>query len=70
MFGQQEQKQIMKITTVGELRAALKPFPDDWQVIFGCEELEFHRTKARGEKLVQIEFNRIIYAEGDEIIVE
>ena len=60
----------MKTTTVGELREALKVFPDDWQVIFGCEELEFYRTKARGEKLVQIEFNQIVYSVGDKIIVE
>lgn len=60
----------MKTTTVGELREALKIFPDDWQVIFGCEELEFCRTKKRGEKLVQIEFNQTVYSVGGKIIVE
>jgi predicted secreted protein len=47
----------METTTVGELRQALKNYPDNWQVIFGCEELEFYRVKRRGEGLVQIEFN-------------
>ncbi len=44
--------------TVGELRRALEPFPDDWELTFGSGNLEFYRTKARGEKLVQIEFNQ------------
>ena len=35
------------------------------QVIFGCEELEFYRTKKRGEKLVQIEFNQSVGATED-----
>jgi hypothetical protein len=61
---------FMKKITVGELREALKIFPDDWQVIFGCAELEFYRTKARGEKLVQIEFSQTVYATGNSIIVE
>ena len=61
---------MKKATTVGELREHLKVFPDDWQVIFGCEELEFYRTKARGEKLVAIEFNHAVYADKGRIIVE
>ena len=55
----------MKITTVGELREALKGYPDDWQVIFGCEELEFYRAKTRGPTLVQIEFNQSVSATSD-----
>jgi hypothetical protein len=55
----------MKKTTVGELREALRLFPDDAQVIFGCEELEFYRTKSRGEKLVQIEFSQTVYVSDD-----
>lgn len=59
----------MKTTTVGELRQALKNYPDNWQVIFGCEELEFYRTKRRGEELVQIEFNQTVYSFNGEIII-
>ena len=60
----------MKTTTVGELREALRIFPDDWQVIFGCEELEFYRTKKRGDKLVQIEFRQTVSSDGKRIIVD
>lgn len=48
----------MRTLTIGELRKSLELYPDDWQVIFGCEDLEFYRTKQRGDKLVQIEFNQ------------
>jgi hypothetical protein len=61
----------MKTFTVGELRDALKGYPDDNQVIFGCKELEFYRTKKRGDKLVQIEFNQIVSATDDgKVVVE
>jgi len=61
----------MTTTTVGDLRRALEVFPDDWQVIFGCQELEFYRTKTRGEKLVQIEFNQTVYTNDEgRIVVE
>ncbi len=55
--------------TVGELREHLKVFPDDWEVTFGG--LEFYRTKQRGDKLVQIEFNQTVYrnAKG-KVVVE
>ncbi len=43
--------------TLGELRRHLELFPDDCEVMFGTGNLEFYRTKSRGEKLVQIEFN-------------
>ncbi len=46
--------------TVGELIDHLKVFDKDSEVIFGNEEISFYRTKYRGEKLVQIEFNEII----------
>jgi hypothetical protein len=55
----------MKKTTVKDLRDALDVYPDDWQVIFGCEELEFYRVKKRGDKLVQIEFNQTVSATSD-----
>jgi hypothetical protein len=43
---------------LGSLRAHLKPFSDDYEVIFGGGNLEFYRTKQRGDKLVQIEFSQ------------
>jgi hypothetical protein len=55
----------MNITTVGQLRRALESYPDDFQVIFGCEELEFLRTKKRGDKLVQIDFSQTVAANDD-----
>ncbi len=55
--------------TVGELRQHLACFPDDWTLDF-CG-LEFYRTKARGEKHVQIEFNQPVYlTEDGKVIVE
>ena len=55
--------------TVGELRAHLEVFPDDWTLDF-CG-LDFYRTKARGEKHVQIEFNQPVYLDANgKVIVE
>lgn len=45
--------------TVGELRDQLRSFDDDWEVSFSG--LDFYRTKARGEKLVQIEFDQPVW---------
>lgn len=47
------------IFTVGDLRKHLKIYSDDYELIFGDSDLTFYRTKTRGEKLVQIEFNKI-----------
>jgi hypothetical protein len=60
----------MNKTTIGDLRKALSLYPDDWQVIFGCEELEFSRAKKRDEGLVQIEFSQTVYAKEGEVVVE
>ena len=43
--------------TVGELRLHLKVFNDDYELYFGNGNLHFYRTKLRGDKLVQIEFD-------------
>jgi hypothetical protein len=48
-----------KRITVGDLREHLELLPDDFELIFGDEDLSFYRTKRRGPKLVQIEFNEI-----------
>ena len=42
---------------LGDLRANLELFPDDYEVTFGSGNLKFYRTKQRGDKLVQIEFS-------------
>lgn len=46
-----------KTISLGQLRAQLEVFDDDWQVFFGAGNLTFFRTKARGDKLLQIEFS-------------
>ncbi len=48
--------------TVGELKEHLAVFSDDYVVFFGpggSNELTFYRTKLRGDKLVQVEFNEL-----------
>jgi hypothetical protein len=52
--------------TIGELKERLQGWPDDYQIIFGCEELAFYRLKQRGERLVQLEFGPTIYKDGDQ----
>ncbi len=44
---------------LGRLREHLKLFPDNYEVMFGNGNLEFYRTKLRGENLVQIEFSQL-----------
>ena len=50
----------MKLHTIslGELRKHLALFSDDCEVFFGSGNLQFYRTKSRGDKLVQIEFSQ------------
>jgi hypothetical protein len=43
---------------LGDLRAHLKLFSDDFEVTFGNGNLKFCRTNRRGDKLVQIEFSQ------------
>lgn len=49
--------------TVGELIDRLAAFPRDADVIFGGSKdtLTLYRLKMRGEKLVQFEFNELVY---------
>ena len=47
-----------KTITVGQLREHLKMLPDDYDLFFGNGNLEFFRTKMRGDKLVQVEFTQ------------
>ena len=53
-------KETIQRITIGELIDHLKVFDKDSELIFGSDELTFYRTKGRGEKLVQIEFNETI----------
>jgi len=48
------------LITVGQLRDHLSGYSDDTKIFFGCEALQFYRVKARGDKLVQIEFNQTV----------
>jgi hypothetical protein len=53
--------------TVGDLRSHLKLFADDFELTFGpVDTLTFYRTKQRGDKLVNIEFNEIFTVEETE----
>lgn len=56
--------------TVRELIEELKGHDPDATVIFGDAALNFYRFKKRGDKLVQLEFNEIVYKDGKTIIVD
>lgn len=45
-----------KTIRLGDLRRHLSCYDDDYEVFFGAGNLDFCRTKTRGDKLVQIEF--------------
>ena len=47
--------------TIGELRDELDDWPESFEIIFGCPELEFYRLKKRAGDLLQLEFNQTIY---------
>lgn len=51
--------------TIGELKDRLKGWSDDFEIIFGCPELEFYRLKQRGERQVQLEFSQSIYKDNE-----
>ena len=36
--------------TIGELRDELEDWPESFEIIFGCEELEFYRFKKLGAR--------------------
>lgn len=52
------QKELPTIS-VRRLREELSIYPDDYAVSFSG--LSFYRVKLRGEKLLQIEFEQIVY---------
>ena len=50
--------------TIGELRDELEDWHESFEIIFGCEELEFYRLKKRGAGTVQLESNQTGYKDG------
>ena len=50
--------------TIGELRDELEGWPDSYEIILGCEELEFDRFKTRGVDTVQLEFDQTVYKDA------
>ena len=59
-----------QLITVRELMSHLEGLPPEAEIFFGCESLEFHRVKMRGENYYQIEFNQTVYddEEGNVIV--
>ena len=53
------------LITVGELKKRLEDLSDDTKIYFGCDKLEFYRTKRRGDKLLQIEFNQPVWSDEE-----
>jgi hypothetical protein len=51
--------------TIGELRDELDEWPESFEIIFGCPELEFYRLKKRAGDLLQLEFNQTIYKDSE-----
>jgi hypothetical protein len=52
------------LMTIGELKDELEDWPNESEIIFGCEELEFSRLKKRGDGVVQLEFDQTIYKDA------
>ncbi len=52
--------------TIGDFKRHLSVFKDDDELIFGEPRLSFYRTKLRGDKLVQIEFEEMYQLESTE----
>jgi hypothetical protein len=55
-----------RMITVGELKKHLSLYKDDCEITFSG--LNFYRTKTRGEKLVQIEFDETIHRNNEGIV--
>ena len=51
--------------TIGELRDELDDWPESFEIIFGCPELEFYRLKKRAGDMLQLEFNQTIYKDSE-----
>ncbi len=57
------------LITVGELLDRLKHYPRDTRISFSG--LDFYRLKQRGENLIQVEFNQVVYRDSEgRVVVE
>ncbi|WP_100637250.1 hypothetical protein [Marinomonas sp. ef1] len=53
----------MSTITVSDLKKMLELYDNDFEISFSG--LDFHRLKTRGPKLVQVEFNEVIYRNSE-----
>lgn len=53
---------------LGDLRELLAGYDDSFEVSFSG--LDFCRVKQRGEKLIQIEFEQLVFRDGDRVRIE
>lgn len=51
------------ILTIGELKERLQGYDDDIEISFSG--LDFYRLKMRDDKLVQFEFDQVVYKEKE-----
>ncbi|BBS11552.1 hypothetical protein WP5W18C01_16460 [Klebsiella aerogenes] len=57
------------LITVGELLDRLSSYPRDAKISFSG--LDFYRLKQRGENLIQVEFNQVVYRDSEgRVVVE
>lgn len=57
------------LITVGELMDRLSSYPRDTKISFSG--LDFYRLKRRGENLIQVEFNQVVYRDSEgHVVVE
>jgi hypothetical protein len=51
---------------VDELKKRLAEIPDDWEIYFSAHPgLTFCGLKVRGDKLVQMQFNEVVWKDDD-----
>lgn len=60
-------KKEIPTITLGRLREELSQWPDDTEISFSG--LTWYRPKQRGENLVQIEFNELVYLDEEGRVV-
>ncbi len=63
------QKNVVDRITIQDLIDHLKCFDRDCELTFGNDDLlTFYRTKGRGDKLVQIEFNQVLTSKSEDVV--
>jgi len=60
-------KKEIPTITLGRLREELSQWPDDTEISFSG--LTWYQPKQRGENLVQIEFNELVYLDEEGRVV-